>query len=61
MEKRSDPRGFPYYWVAMGRLPHRPTDGSDLDAAADGFVAVTPLQLDLTHRPSLATLHDLYA
>jgi 5'-nucleotidase len=60
MEKRSDPRGFPYYWMAMGRLPQRPTDGSDLDAAADGFVSVTPLQLDMTHHGSLAGLRALY-
>ena len=60
MEQRTDPRGFPYYWMAMGRVSQSPGDGSDLDAAADGHVSVTPLQLDATHHASLASLRDLY-
>lgn len=61
MDRREDPRGFPYYWVALGRLGERPSDGSDLDASSDGFVTVTPLQLDLTHAASLASLERAYA
>ena len=61
MDKRQDPRGFPYYWVALGGQQARPNDGSDLDASSDGFVTVTPLQLDLTHAASLATLTQAYA
>jgi 5'-nucleotidase len=44
--------------MAMGRQAERPSDGSDLDAAADGFVTVTPLQLDMTHHGSLAALRQ---
>ena len=61
MDQRHDPRGFPYYWMAMGRQAERPSDGSDLDAAADGFVTVTPLQLDMTHHGSIAALRQALA
>ena len=64
MERRADPRGFDYYWLAMGRVregaaPELAGD-TDLAAAADGYVTVTPLQMDLTHRASLAGLAALY-
>jgi 5'-nucleotidase len=58
--KRMDPRGYHYYWFGLGPMEHTPTHATDLEAVADGFVAVTPLHLDLTHEPSLATLASLY-
>jgi len=48
MEARADPRGFPYYWLALGRPPHDPEPGTDLAVAAAGYISVTPLGLDLT-------------
>jgi 5'-nucleotidase len=60
LDKRVDPRGFPYYWLAMGRMPHAPAPDTDLDAIEHGFVTVTPLHLDLTHRESLAKLASVY-
>lgn len=48
LDRRVDPRGVPYYWTA-GDLPTGvPERGTDFGALADGFVSVTPLQLDLT-------------
>ena len=55
-DKRRDPRGFDYYWLAMGRLPQTPGHRTDLEACEDGYVTVTPLHLDLTCRDSLAML-----
>lgn len=60
LDKRVDPRGFPYYWLAMGRLPHQPAPDTDLDAIEAGFVTVTPLHLDLTHRASMDRLRGAY-
>lgn len=60
LDKRVDPRGFPYYWLAMGRLPHQPAPDTDLDAIEAGFVTVTPLHLDLTHRESMDRLRGAY-
>lgn len=58
LDERVDPRGFPYYWLALQKLPHDPEPGTDLDAVTDGFVSVTPLHLDLTHHESLAFLRE---
>ena len=60
MERRTDPRGFPYYWFATENLPHVPAADTDLEAVEAGYVSVTPLQLDLTHVPSLASLAEIY-
>lgn len=56
MEKRTDPRGYDYFWLGMGQMPHTPAHDTDLEAIADGYVSVTPLHLDMTHDPSLAML-----
>lgn len=61
MDKRTDPRGFAYYWLAMGRLPMVPLPDTDLEAIEQGFVTVTPLQLDLTHRDSLDRIKSVYS
>jgi len=60
IDKRMDPRGYHYYWFGLGPMEHTPTHATDLEAVADGYVAVTPLHLDLTHEPSLAGMADLY-
>lgn len=52
----TDPRGFDYHWFALGAVEQTPAHSTDLEAVADGFVAVTPLHLDLTHYQSLAAL-----
>ena len=53
-----DPRGYPYFWFGLHGIEHTPGHESDLEAIADGFVAVTPLHLDLTHEASLAALRQ---
>ena len=56
IDARTDPRGFPYYWFGYGREVETPAHRTDLEAVRDGYVAVTPLHLDLTHRDTMATL-----
>jgi 5'-nucleotidase len=58
--KRSDPRGYDYFWFGLGPMIETPGHMTDLEAVADGFVSVTPLHLDLTHDPSLGRLTELY-
>ncbi|MCP5095488.1 MAG: 5'/3'-nucleotidase SurE [Chloroflexi bacterium] len=48
LDKRLDPRGRPYYWIGGDEPTGVPDDGTDFGAIAQGFVSVTPLQLDLT-------------
>jgi len=61
IEERRDPRGYDYYWFALGATASTPGHLTDLEAVADGYVSVTPLHLDMTHEPSLATLAERYA
>jgi 5'-nucleotidase len=58
--QRTDTRGYDYYWFGLGPMIQTPGHATDLEAIADGYVAVTPLHLDLTHESSLATLGGLY-
>jgi 5'-nucleotidase len=58
--KRTDPRGFNYYWFGLGPMEQTPGHETDLEAVADGYIAVTPLHLDLTHEAGLARLQQVY-
>ena len=59
IDARTDPRGFPYFWFGYGREQTTVGHRTDLEAMRDGYVSVTPLHLDLTHRSSLAPLRQL--
>jgi 5'-nucleotidase len=53
--QKEDPRGRPYYWIGLSPKDYEPDESSDLHAVDHDFVSVTPLHLDLTHYPSIAT------
>ncbi|MCW5773566.1 MAG: 5'/3'-nucleotidase SurE [Rhodospirillaceae bacterium] len=55
-----DPRGAPYYWLGMQR-EEEVLPGTDLHAVHDGWIAVTPVQLELVHRPTLDALKSALA
>ena len=57
----TDPRGYHYYWFGLYGIEHTPGHATDLEAIQDGYVSVTPLQLDLTHDASLADLAGRFA
>jgi 5'-nucleotidase len=48
LDARKDPRGRPYYWIGGEAPSGVPEDGSDVGVLAEGYVSITPLQLDLT-------------
>ncbi len=52
LTERLDPRGQPYYWIGGMRGPEEPDAGTDMAVVVGGAIAVTPLSLDLTHRPT---------
>lgn len=60
LEKRTDPRGFDYYWFGLGRIDHTPAANTDLEAIEMGYITVTPLHLDMTHRESLDMVSDIF-
>lgn len=57
----TDPRGRKYYWFGLEEMEHTLDHGTDLEAVADGFIAVTPLQLDLTHHSAIGRLAEAFA
>ncbi|MDE3246240.1 MAG: 5'/3'-nucleotidase SurE [Acidobacteriota bacterium] len=62
VEKRVDPRGMPYYWIGGEVGPtYTRAPGSDAEAALAGWVAVTPLRMDLACPEMLARAEDFDA
>ncbi|TAD77168.1 MAG: 5'/3'-nucleotidase SurE [Sphingomonadales bacterium] len=55
-----DPRGYRYFWFGLDQIEHTLDHGTDLEAIEDGFVAVTPLQLDLTHYSTIGILAERF-
>lgn len=55
--KRTDPRGKVYYWMDGASVPLEETD-TDATEVRLGYVTVTPIHLDLTHRAFLSELAD---
>lgn len=49
VDERKDLRGRHYYWIGGPAEGHGDIEGSDMHAVRDGLVAVSPLDLDLTH------------
>ena len=50
------PRGETVYWVGAAGPAADAGDGTDFHAVEQGYVSVTPLQIDLTNRAHLADL-----
>jgi 5'-nucleotidase len=44
-----DPWGRPIYWIGGGDITWSGEPDSDFRAIGEGYISVTPLQLDLTH------------
>lgn len=57
LDERVDPRSKPYYWIGGDAPTGVPERGTDVGALAEGFVSVTPLQLDLTAYRALTDLN----
>ncbi len=56
LDQRIDPRGRPYYWIG-GEAPTGVDEpGTDFGALTEGYVSVTPLQLDLTNYKAMDVL-----
>jgi len=48
IEKRSDGRGYPYYWLKFDARKGDFREGTDIHALRERKISVTPLKLDLT-------------
>lgn len=56
LDVRMDPRGRPYYWIGGDAPTGFPEQGTDVGALSEGYVSVTPLQLDLTDYPAMRVI-----
>jgi 5'-nucleotidase len=55
---RLDPRGKPYYWIGGLAPTGTPDDGTDLGALHNGYISVTPIQMDMTAYRFAETLKE---
>jgi 5'-nucleotidase len=56
LDQRLDPRNLPYYWIGGESPTGVPKEGTDFGAVKQGYISITPLQLDLTDFDVLDTL-----
>ena len=61
IDARHDTWGTPYYWLAYERRRSKTVEGTDLWAVYNGHISVTPLSMNLTHRPTQAALEPVFA
>ena len=54
--RAQDPRGRTVYWVGSAGAEADAGPGTDFDTVSQGYVSVTPLQVDLTRHAVLPTL-----
>ena len=56
----SDPRGRPYFWIGPNRDEDASAVGTDIWAVSQGYIAVTPAFMNLTHQVALADLGEQF-
>ncbi|MCA1854941.1 5'/3'-nucleotidase SurE [Massilia oculi] len=57
--RAQDPRGREIFWIGAPGACRDAGEGTDFHATAQGRVAITPLQVDLTHRAQLDLLRGI--
>lgn len=58
IKKMKDPWGRDILWIGGGTVEWSGSDDSDFRTVKDGYISVTPLHLDLTHRDVLNSATD---
>jgi 5'-nucleotidase len=54
--RQNNPRGETVYWVGAAGEAADAGEGTDFHAVANGYVSITPLQMDLTHATQIGVL-----
>ncbi|GJQ60113.1 MAG: 5'-nucleotidase SurE [Candidatus Scalindua sp.] len=57
-ERRTDPRGCAYYWLAGTGWPEKEVVGTDMHALKRGYISITPLKYDLTDKGFFSKLES---
>lgn len=55
-EKRIDPRGKVYYWMAGELTTKHEEDGTDISAVRANRISITPVTFEMTHKSIMADL-----
>ena len=56
--RAQDPRGRPVYWVGPAGGYQDAAEGTDFHAVQNGYVSVTPLQIDLTRHAAIPAVQN---
>ncbi len=59
--RQQSPRGEVVYWVGAAGEAAEAGEGTDFHAVANGFVSITPLQVDVTHAGQIGPLKNWLA
>ena len=59
-ERRIDPRGKPYYWIAGRFECNDKTDDTDQWALENGYVSIVPQTTDFTAHKFIPTIMELF-
>jgi 5'-nucleotidase len=59
LAKRKDPKNRPYYWIAGDLTGHNKSKDTDCTAVENGYVSISPLQVDCSNPQELENLKKL--
>jgi len=59
-EKRADPRGKIYYWMAGELTSAEEDDGTDITAVRNNRISITPVTFEMTHKSIMAELENSF-
>jgi 5'-nucleotidase len=59
-EKRVDPRGKVYYWMAGELTKEHEEDGTDIAALRANRVSITPITFEMTHTSVMESLEEAF-
>ena len=59
-EKRVDPRGKVYYWMAGELIKTEENDDTDINAVRWNKVSITPITFEMTHKSIMAELENAF-
>jgi len=56
--EHTDPRGRTHYWIGGGEPSWEALEGTDMAAIHEGYVAITPVHLDLTNHGAVTRMAE---
>lgn len=59
-EKRIDPRGKTYYWLAGEFISAGEEEGTDINAVMNNKISITPVTFELTHKSIMPELEQAF-